>query len=525
MRMPALHQYDDDYELVSRHSLEASDDFDLDDADFQSHGRTASLYAPSPSLGARLSGFFFRNLPWRLRRTGYRKLQQTTPAPQGRRSLCRPSRKSHRACFWMNALLCAISVLVVLTAILNPSYSRPPKHYRELREMISASGEPGRGNPENQRIFVAASLYDLGGRLLGGAWGERVLELLEILGNKNVFLSIYESEGAMEAMTAKLRFEKKVQCKHSIVYDTAFSLAAVPHVTMPDGSRRVKRTAFLAETRNRALEALEEQPGIQYDKILYLNDVLFDPIEAVQLLFATNLDGNGRPSYQAACAVDFINPFKYYDTFATRDEEGYSMGVPFFPWFAGLGKGLSRRDVLQGKDAVRVKSCWGGMVAFDAKPFQGSEPLRFRASKDLYWDASECCLIHADILSKSMDEPTEEKLGIYVNPFVRVAYDQKTLSWLRFIRRFERLYTIPHSIINRMVGLPWSNARRAEEAGQMVTEQVWVPDDSLDGGGSFQMQEREAGGDGYCGRRGLQLIKQTPRSGEKNWEQMPLPPG
>lgn len=515
--MPALYQYDDDYELVSRQSLEAGDDFDLDEADFQSHGRTASLYAPSPSLGARLFGVLVRNLPWPLRRKGYRKLQHQVP-----NTVRRPSRRTQRACFWMNALFCAISVLVVLTAILNPSYSRPPKHYRELREMISASGEPGRGNPENQRIFVAASLYDLGGHLLGGAWGERVLELLEILGNKNVFLSIYENEGSMEAMTAKLRFEKKVQCKHSIIYDTTFSLAAVPHVTMPDGSRRVKRTAFLAEARNRALEALEEQPGVRYDKILYLNDVLFDPIEAVQLLFATNLDGNGHPSYQAACAVDFINPFKYYDTFATRDEEGYSMGVPFFPWFAGLGKGLSRRDVLQGKDAVRVKSCWGGMVAFDAEPFQGSEPVRFRAPKDLFWDASECCLIHADVLSKNT---TKDKSGIYMNPFVRVAYDQKTLSWLRFTRRLERLYIIPHSIINRMVGLPWSNARRAEEAGQMVTEQVWVPDDTLDGGGSFQMQERKAGGDGYCGRRGLQLIKQTPRSGEKNWEQMPLPPG
>lgn len=523
--MPAPYQYDDDYEMVIRPSLDNGDDFDLDEADFQSHGPTASVYAPSLSLGARLSGLLLRNLPWPLHGKGYRKLQSQvskTAAPKGRRSLCRAFR---RGCFWTNTLLCAISVLVVLTAILNPSYSRPPKHYQELREMISASNEPGRGNPENQKIFVAASLYDLGGHLLGGPWGERVLELLEILGNKNVFLSIYENESAMEAMTAKTRFEKRLQCKHSIIYDTTFSMAAVPHVTMPDGSRRVKRTAFLAEARNRALEALEDQAVVGYDKILYLNDVLFDPVEAAQLLFATNLDGDGRPSYQAACAVDFINPFKYYDTFATRDEEGYSMGVPFFPWFASSGKGLSRGDVLQGKDAVRVKSCWGGMVAFDAKPFQGSERVRFRASKDLYWDASECCLIHADILNQNMDEPAGNKLGIYMNPFVRVAYSQKTLGWLRFTRRLERLYSIPHSIINRMVGLPWSNARRAEEAGQMVSEQVWVPDESLDGGGSFQMQERKAVGDGYCGRRGLQLIKETPRSGEKNWEQMPLPPG
>lgn len=107
----------------------------------------------------------------------------------------------------------------------------------------------------------------------------------------------------------------------------------MPKVTLPDGTERIKRIAYSAEVRNQALQPLEES-DIVYDKILFRDDVLFDPIDAAQLLFSTNVNehGHGKASYHAACAVDFINPFMFYDTFATRDIEGYSMSVPFFPW-------------------------------------------------------------------------------------------------------------------------------------------------------------------------------------------------
>lgn len=56
----------------------------------------------------------------------------------------------------------------------------------------------------------------------------------------------------------------------------------------------------------------------------------------------------------------FHQSIKFYDRYATRDFEGYEMGVPFFPWFVDVGKGEGRRDVLTEKDAARVKACWGG---------------------------------------------------------------------------------------------------------------------------------------------------------------------
>ena len=421
-------------------------------------------------------------------------------------------------------VLSIILALLFLTAIFRPSYTNPPAHYKSLRGKVESSSDYGRANPENEKIFIAASIYDEGGHLLKGAWGEAVLKLLDILGNKNVFLSIYENESGEQAYVAQIKFERKVQCPHSLVYDKEFSMDDVGSIFLPDGSERTKRIAYLAEVRNKALLPLEEKPDVEYDRLLFLNDVIFDPVEAAQLLLSTNLDAHGRASYKAACAVDFINPFKFYDTYATRDLQGYSMGVPFFPWFTNSGDGTSRKDVLAGKDAVRVKSCWGGMVAFDAKPFQAAKPLRFRATTDTYWDASECCLIHADLVKEGTINEDGNYVGVYMNPFVRVAYSTKTLSWLAFTRRFERLYSIPHNMINHLVGLPWFNPRRTEESGKMVEEKVWVADNGTKAGGSFLIKSRQGDGDGYCGIRMLQLIKETPRNGEKNWEMMPVPP-
>jgi hypothetical protein len=429
----------------------------------------------------------------------------------------------------------------------------------------------GRGNVHNEKIFIAASLYDPTGELARGHWSSSVLELITLLGEENVFLSIYENDSGEEGEASLADLDARIPCNKSIVYEH-LDLDSLPTVTTPDGAERVKRITYLAETRNRALEPLDDpeiMSGTRFDKLLYLNDIAFDPLDALQLLFSTNVNAKGKAQYRAACAVDFINPFKFYDTYATRDLEGYSMGVPFFPWFSDSGDARSREDVLAGKDAVPVKSCWGGMVAFDAKFFQHqgnttdietsevrgkgmdtagqSSPARFRAlnDTDLFWDASECCLIHADIQpppthpetsspssssspeTKSTPAPIPET-GIYMNPFVRVAYDPYTLSWLATTRRFEKLYSLIHNIVNHLVGMPWFNARREELPGETYYDTVFVPAKEEGGVGSFESRERVGRHDGFCGRSGLQVV--VPREGEegeggKGWWTVPRPVG
>ena len=323
----------------------------------------------------------------------------------------------------------------------------------------------------------------------------------------------------------------------------------IPRVMTPSGESKLKRIAFLAEVRNRALRPLQTKEAVQLDKLLYINDVMFDPIDAVNLLFSTNYQSSGRAQYQAACATDFINPFKFYDRFALRDFEGYTSGIPFYPWFTNAGHGISRSDVLAQKDAVRVRACWGGMVAFEAKWFQTSDlkdgrnasvsesgdggfnisPLRFRHEQDPFWEASECCLIHADLAYLAHGSDSTNDSGIFMNPYVRVAYDLSTLRWLPYTRRIERLYSWVHTILNRVVGMPQYNPRRLERPGEEVVEQVWHYDEAAgqsDGRpkGSYHKVKRTAGPGRFCGIRRLMVMNPNPPKGQKNWENVPLPP-
>ncbi|KAL8778402.1 MAG: hypothetical protein Q9213_007428 [Squamulea squamosa] len=388
------------------------------------------------------------------------------------------------------------------------------------------------------------------GTLVEGHWGRAILELVELLGPNNVHLSVYEDDASPQAKAALDSMKAKVQGTSSLISEY-LPHEGIPRVMTPSGESRMKRIAFLAEVRNRALRPLRTEKVVQFDKLLYVNDVMFDPIDAVNLLFSTNYDRtSGRTQYQAACAMDFINAFKFYDRFALRDFEGYTSGIPFFPWFTNAGQGISRRDVLAQKDAVRVRACWGGMVAFEAKWFQSSSsagggnaslsesddasfkisPLRFRHEQDPFWEASECCLIHADLTQLSRDSDTTDSSGIFMNPYVRVAYDQSTLHWLSYTRRVERLYSWVHTFLNHLVGMPQYNPRRLERPGEEVVEQVWKYDEATDQSnsypkGSYHQVKRTADPGRFCGIRRLMVMKPNPPKGQRNWENVPLPPG
>lgn len=419
-------------------------------------------------------------------------------------------------------LLCNI----ILTPIFWPSYTHLPPCYETLKRIASSSTTPGRGNPHNEKVFIAAILYDRTGELACGQWGDALVALIDLLGQNNVFLSLYENNSGQTGQQALEALSQRITCNKSTVVDLDehITFDAFPRVTLPNGEKRIKRIDYLATLRNRALRPLDEQNHIKYDKLLYLNDVYFNPVEALQLLFCTNAQPpRTTPAYRAACAVDFSNPFKFYDSYATRDLAGYGIGLPFFPWFTTAGHGRSREDVLAGRDAVRVRSCWGGMVAFDAWYFQKENPVRFRADDEVFWDASECCLVHADVQDAPGDVDDIHDTGVYMNPFVRVAYTSRTLAWLGTTRRFERLYVRAHDLLNRVVGLPWYNPRRAEISGSRVKREVWVPDEGVQNGGSFQMVEVTAGNDGFCGRRGMEVVVEDRKPGQDGFEAVPLP--
>ncbi|KAH0536369.1 hypothetical protein FGG08_006767 [Glutinoglossum americanum] len=591
-------QREDEYELLGR----ARSSRELEDADgilyySEEEGHGEPNHSPSFSypLSRPSSGFFvgiFELCVIRKAR-GHHRRHSSRAGRRRRRPVCTLRRG------WFPRRVCIL--LAVLTALFllfstKPSYTiqQEPAHYHALRAAVRGSSEPGRGNPRNEKVFIAANIINED--LIRGAWGKAVVGLVELLGEDNVYLSIFENDSGEGTREALVELGRKVTCNSSIVSEH-LPMGDIPSVTLPSGRKRVKRVAYLAEVRNRALRPLDRSsspPGqhitatTKFDKLLFINDVIFDPLDAAQLLFSTNLNpSTNLTSYRAACAVDFVLPFKFYDTFATRDLEGYSMGLPLFPWFANVGQAESRKDVLRGTDAVRVRSCWGGMVAFEAKWFQdmgvgegegegegeggnmessdrddgddskptlqtksdmtaqtergltnassislrGPSALRLRSEPDLFWDSSECCLVNADLqsLPPRPGNPLSPETGIYMNPFIRVAYSPFAFASLgASTRRFERALEPLQRLINAAVGLPWHNPRRAEVEGEEVSDRVWVYDEPTGwergGGGRFKEVKRTAGPGGFCGVRMLLVMKEKPKKGEKRWESLPVPP-
>ena len=157
-----LHPNKYQYELVSRDSLDAS--LDLEDQEVESttiiskahddfrHGRSIINFGPT-----RLS-----------RSISSRRLRRARTWAR-RRCVQWPSFR--HVCYILNALLVLIFLLPLLTALFDPSYTDPPPHYQLLRQRASNSTRSGRANIGNEKVFIAASIYDEGGKLVSGAWG------------------------------------------------------------------------------------------------------------------------------------------------------------------------------------------------------------------------------------------------------------------------------------------------------------------------------------------------------------------
>ena len=111
------------------------------------------------------------------------------------------------------ALGISIIILITFTAAFRPSYTHPPDHYRTLQKRCEASREPGRGNMNDEKVYIAATLYDPDGKLVQGDWGSAVVQLIELLGPQNVHLSLYGNDVSTEAKAALKSMKDKVQCR------------------------------------------------------------------------------------------------------------------------------------------------------------------------------------------------------------------------------------------------------------------------------------------------------------------------
>jgi hypothetical protein len=313
---------------------------------------------------------------------------------------------------------------------------------------------------KNQKIFIVATFWT-NAYVIYYRWAAALVNLVGRLGPENVFVSIYES-GSLDNTKEMLTWldtgpleEHFPTLRREITLDNTthedeinagpFDEAGNPRsgwVLPPDGQdgKEIRRIPYLARVRNLSLQPLlkEKAAGRTYDKILFLNDVVFKPSDVLTLL-ATN-----QGSYSAACALDHHYPANfgtYYDTFVLRDTNGQNTLAPQFPYFRPGSESL--KSMLRGT-ATKVSACWNGMLLMDAAPFYGPRPdslpspmddtelgLPFRgipdslASKHL--EGSECCLIHTDLATVNPSHA-----GVYVNPSVRVGYTMEAYNETHF---------------------------------------------------------------------------------------------
>ncbi|KAG5988486.1 hypothetical protein E4U43_004732 [Claviceps pusilla] len=317
-------------------------------------------------------------------------------------------------------LFCLFNFVDVLR--IHHNLHRSHRHVRRRKAEAETAAAASSSRP-HERIYIA-SMHFNNGPVLKSHWNQAVLDLTEAFGPQNVFVSVFES-GSWDDTKEVLRELDRELDRRGVA--RRVEVSDVTHQDELDNpvkgegwidtarhKKELRRIPYLAKLRNRTIQDLLDlhEKGVDFDKVLFLNDVVFTVEDVLELM-----DTNGG-DYAAACSLDFSKPPLYYDTFALRDIEGHEHVMQTWPYFKAS---TSRNALVRNMNAVPVTSCWNGMVIMPAEPFVSSTTrLRFRGVPDslarYHLEGSECCLIHAD-------NPLSRTRGVYLNPRVRVGYN------------------------------------------------------------------------------------------------------
>ena len=144
----------------------------------------------------------------------------------------------------------------------------------------------GVGAPDGQKIFIA-SIHWNNEKILRSHWIPSVLGLVDHFGKDNVYVSVQESgswdnsKGALRELDKAL--EQAGVRKRIILDETTHedeikkSPAESGWIQTSRGAKELRRVPYLAKLRNLVLAPLQElaEAGEHFDKILFLNDVVF----------------------------------------------------------------------------------------------------------------------------------------------------------------------------------------------------------------------------------------------------------
>jgi hypothetical protein len=125
---------------------------------------------------------------------------------------------------------------------------------------------------------------------LRGRWNDAVIKLVDYLGRGNVYVSVLESgswddsKGALRELDAKLGemgIERTITLEDT-THEELISQTPPPGeegwVWTPTHEKALRRIPYLAQLRNRVMDDMlkvQQQSGKVFDKVLWLNDVVF----------------------------------------------------------------------------------------------------------------------------------------------------------------------------------------------------------------------------------------------------------
>jgi hypothetical protein len=139
---------------------------------------------------------------------------------------------------------------------------------------------------QSQKIFIATTHWNTEA-VLRSHWNNAIEALVITLGPENVYVSIYESgswdntKGALRLLDQKLGalgVERTIILNETTHRDEIESPpASTGWIDTPRGKKELRRIPYLSTLRNLSLKPLEElaEKGLRFEKILFLNDVVF----------------------------------------------------------------------------------------------------------------------------------------------------------------------------------------------------------------------------------------------------------
>lgn len=138
----------------------------------------------------------------------------------------------------------------------------------------------------SQKIYISSTHWN-NEYILRNYWIDSVVALAKHFGPTNVYISVYESgswddsKGALRQLDALL---DSLQVNRTIVLDETTHSdeiskqpASTGWIVTPRGKTELRRIPYLSRMRNLSLQSLEglAKDGLRFDKILFLNDVVF----------------------------------------------------------------------------------------------------------------------------------------------------------------------------------------------------------------------------------------------------------